>query len=83
MVCLSPRHAIAHLAFRVLDHDPALGALHEDDQANDGHNHDREEQKHGRTDRSLPSQFQSAAEGARQFGNDPSEDYQGLYIPYS
>jgi hypothetical protein len=69
-------HLVAHLAFGVLHHDPALGAFHEHDERNDAANK-KEQQKLDEAELPLTAKFlKNAGNRTRQLRNDTGEDNQ-------
>ena len=74
MAGFAAEHFIALLAFGVLHNDAALRTLHEHDEhdeAEDGGNNDENER---RSDNAGAAQFQRAADGRRQVGDDTGEN---------
>ncbi len=69
-------HPIADLALRILDQQPALCPLEEDDHGDEHQRqHEDREDQAGRQ-RARAAQFQRAAQGGRQAGDDAGEDDQ-------
>src|SRR4029077_20628536 len=62
---LALEHAVADLAFRILDQEAALRALHEHDEGDDGDRHHQHDQDQAGRERALPAELEGAPPGGR------------------
>ena len=73
---LALEHAVADLAFRILDQKAPLRALHEHDEGDDGDRHHQHDQDQAGRERALPAELERAGDGRRKLCNDARHDDQ-------
>src|SRR5215469_9492912 len=77
---LTAEHLVAHLAFRVLNKNTALRALHKYDEADHPDRYREKDDDENRRNRTGAAKFEGGGQGVRQVRDDPGHNDQGYSV---